>query len=449
MVRPPMAEPAHRPPPPLFRAVVLDPLQAFTRLEAAGGIALFAAALLAFVLANSPWGPAFLGLWETPVELSVGGRGFHADLRAVVDDGLMALFFLVVGMEIKRELLEGELRNPRQALLPGIAALGGMAVPGLIYVAFNRGTEGAVGWAIPTATDIAFSIGCLVLLGQRVSRGLLVFLTALAIFDDIGGILIIALFYGHGVNPEGLLWLALATLAVFSLNRLAVENGAVYALGGIALWLAFHHAGLHPTLSGVLLGLLVPAATRRPVREVLEEVRAEARASFDNGKPPEASAVLRVRSELSEALPPLERFEAALHPWVIFGVLPLFALANSGVSLAGLSAGSFLGPVFLGTSVGLFLGKQIGIFAFTRATVTAGLAASPGGARWGQVYGVSVVAGIGFTVALFIANLAFADVPHLLNEARLGVLVGSLVSGVVGTLVLRAMPLPAERTASS
>jgi Na+:H+ antiporter, NhaA family len=443
-----MAEPAHRPPPPLFRAVVLDPLQAFARLEASGGIVLFAAALVAFALANSPWAPAFLGLWETPVAVSVGGRGFHADLRAVVDDGLMALFFLVVGMEIKRELLEGELRSLRQALLPGIAALGGMAVPGLIYLAFNHGTEGAVGWAIPTATDIAFSIGCLILLGKRVSRGLLVFLTALAIFDDIGGILIIALFYGQGVNPEGLLWLAVAVLAVFSLNRLGVENGAAYGLGGIGLWLAFHRAGLHPTLAGVLLGLLVPAVTRRPVREVLDEVREDARASLATGERPGASDVLRVRSGLGEAVPPLERFVEALHPWVIFGVLPLFALANSGVSLAGMSARSLLAPIFLGTALGLFLGKQVGILGFTRAAVAAGLATTPGGARWGQVHGVSVVAGIGFTVALFIANLAFARVPHLLNEARLGVLVGSLVSGVVGTLVLRAMPLPAERTAS-
>lgn len=441
-----MAEPAHRRPPPLFQAVVLDPLQAFTRLEAAGGIALFGAALLAFALANSPWQGPFLALWETPIQLSVAGHGFQTPLRAVVDDGLMAVFFFVVGMEIKRELLEGELRHLRQALLPAIAAVGGMAVPALVYLAFNRGTEGAPGWAIPMATDIAFSIGCLTLLGKRVPRGLLVFLTALAIFDDIGGILVIAVFYGHGVNVDGLLWLPAAILAVFALGRLGVQNAALYALGGMGLWLAFLHSGLHPTLAGVLLGLLVPAVTRRPVREVVEGVSAEARA-VEQGGQLDTSDLLHIRSGLAEAIPPLQRFEHALHPWVVFGVMPLFALANSGVSLKGTSIEALAGPVFLGTALGLFLGKQVGIFAFTRASVALGFAAIPGQSGWGKVYGVSVVAGIGFTVALFIANLAFSRAPHLLDQARLGVLVGSAVSGIVGMLVLRAMPLHAPRTA--
>jgi Na+:H+ antiporter, NhaA family len=415
-----MAEPAHRRPPALFQSMVLDPVRAFSRLEAAGGIVLLVNALAAFVLANSPWKEPFLDLWETPVRVELGGLGFQATLKRVIDDGLMATFFLVVGMEIKRELIEGELRTFRRALLPGIGAAGGVLLPALIYAAFNRGGRGADGWAIPMATDIAFSVGCLVVLGHRVSRGLLVFLTALAIFDDIAGIAVIALFYGHGVNMAALVWVALAALAVFAAARLGVENALVYAAGGLAMWVAFHHAGLHGTLAGVLLGLLVPGVSRRPVGDAVRD-----------------------------AIPPLQRFEHALHPWVVFGVLPLFALANSGVSLEGISHRSLTGPVFLGIALGLFLGKQLGIFLFTYAAVKGRLAVVPGGAPWGKVYGVATVAGIGFTVSLFIADLAFGSEPALLDEARLGVLVGSLVSGVVGTVVLWAMPSRAPRRVST
>jgi NhaA family Na+:H+ antiporter len=435
-----MAEPAHRSPPPLFQAVVLDPILAFTKLEASGGIVLFLAAVLAFALANSPWQAAFHALWETPIRVGVGGAGFEASLKLVIDDGLMAIFFFVVGMEIKRELVEGELRTFRQAVLPAIAALGGMLIPAGIYLAFNRGTEGARGWAIPMATDIAFSIGCLTLLGKRVPHALLVFLTALAIFDDIGGILVIALFYGHGVSIDGLLWVLAAALAVLALNRLSVQNALLYAAGGVALWIAFHDAGLHATLAGVALGLLVPAVTRRPVRKVLDEVRAHARATLEVGDRLDTNDLLYVEDRLQEAVPPLQRFEHALHPWVAYAIMPLFALANSGVSVAEMSTRDMLAPVFLGIVAGLFLGKQVGIFGFTFAAVRAGIAGTPGGVGWGKLYGVATVAGIGFTVALFISNLAFASVPHLLNEARLGVLVGSLVSGVVGMFLLRVSP---------
>jgi Na+:H+ antiporter, NhaA family len=435
-----MAEPAFRSPPPLFQAVVLDPIRAFTKMEASGGIVLFGAAVLAFALANSPWQSDFHAFWETPIRVGVGGNGFEASLKLIIDDGLMAIFFFVVGMEIKRELVEGELRTFRQAVLPAIAALGGMLVPAGIYLAFNQGTEGAKGWAIPMATDIAFSIGCLTLLGKRVPHALLIFLTALAIFDDIGGILVIALFYGHGVSIDGLLWVLAAALAVFALNRLSVQNALLYAAGGAALWIAFHESGLHATLAGVALGLLVPAVTRRPVRKVLDEVRAHARATLELGDRLDTNDLLYVEDRLEEAIPPLQRFEHALHPWVAYTIMPLFALANSGVSLGEMSARDMLAPIFLGIVLGLFLGKQLGIFGFTFAALRAGIAVAPGGVGWGKLYGVSTVAGIGFTVALFISNLAFASVPHLLAEARLGVLVGSLVSGVVGMFLLRISP---------
>jgi NhaA family Na+:H+ antiporter len=411
-------------------------------MEAAGGLVLFGAAVLAFVLANSPWHAAVERLWTLPVELRFGELGFQASLRQIIDDGLMTVFFFVVGMEIKRELVEGELRSVRQALLPAIAATGGVILPSLIFFAFNRGSPGEKGWAIPMATDIAFSIGCVMLLGRRVPRALLVFLTALAIFDDIIGILVIALFYGGGLNVVGLAGVVLLALGVLTIARLGMESWLVYALVGVAMWIGFHQAGVNGTLAGVLLGLLIPAVTRRPVREVLGEVREHSALTLEMSERLDTSDLLYLRDQVREAVPPLQRFEHALHPWVAFLVMPLFGLANSGVSLAGMSAADLTSPVFLGTAVGLFLGKQLGIFAFTWGAVKAGAAAVPGGAPWSRVYGVAMVAGIGFTVALFIAYLAFGAEPDLLNQARLGVLVGSLVSGVSGALVLLALPAP-------
>ena len=447
-----MAEPAHRRPPPLFQSIVLDPLRAFTRMEAASGIALFGAALLAFVLANSPWHAAFERLWSIPVELDFGSLGFRASLRQVIDDGLMTVFFFVVGMEIKRELVEGELRSLRQALLPAIAAMGGVLLPSIIFFSLNRGTPGEAGWAIPMATDIAFSIGCIVLLGKRVPRALLVFLTALAIFDDIAGILVIALFYGGGLDAAGLVWVLALVVAIWMMGRLGVEHWLVYAMSGVGMWIALHDAGVHGTMAGVILGLLIPAVTRRPVREVLAEVRSHSARTLEVSETLDTNDLLHVRDGVGDAIPPLQRFEHALHPWVAFLVMPLFGLANSGVSVAGMTAADLTSPVFLGVAVGLFVGKQLGIFAFTWAAVKVGAAEVPSGAPWSRVYGVAMVAGIGFTVALFIANLAFGADAELLKEARLGVLVGSLVSGVSGMLVLRLLPaggtqpVPAQAT---
>ena len=440
-----MAEPAHRRPPPLFQSIVLDPVRAFTRMEAAGGIVLFGAALLAFVLANSPWRESFERLWAIPVTLDFGELGFQASLRQVIDDGLMTVFFFVVGMEIKRELVEGELRSPRQALLPAIAAAGGVLLPAIIFLALNRGTPGEIGWAIPMATDIAFSIGCIVLLGQRVPRALLVFLTALAIFDDIAGILVIAVFYGGGLDAAALVWALALVVAVWVVGRLGVENWLVYAAAGVGMWIALHHAGVHGTMAGVVLGLLIPAVTRRPVREVLGQLRSHSVVTLEGSEQLDTSDLLYVRDEVRDAVPPLQRFEHVLHPWVAFFIMPLFGLANSGVSVAGMTAADLTAPVFLGVAVGLFVGKQLGVFAFTWAAVKVGAAEVPGGAPWSRVYGVAMVAGIGFTVALFIANLAFGADAELLKQARLGVLIGSLVSGVSGVLVLRLFPAPAAR----
>jgi NhaA family Na+:H+ antiporter len=429
-----------RPPPRLFQ-VLAAPLQAFLRTEAKGGILLLLAALIALGLANSPWGTEWHALWELPLRVGLGDLSVQGSLHFVVNDVLMAVFFFVVGMEIKRELVRGELRTPSQAMLPAIAAVGGMVVPALIYVAFQQGGDGVRGWAIPMATDIAFSIGCLALLGNRVPHGLKIFLTALAIFDDIGGILVIALFYGSGIQPMGLLWTVVAAAAGLALNRLSAQGPVLYLGAGIALWFAFHSAGLHPTLAGVVLGLLIPAESAHSPSDVFADLRRrldERMAASGGGV--SADELAWASQTLNSTCPPLDRFEYAVHPWVAYAIMPLFALANSGVDIGGLQPKDFLSPVFLGTVLGLFVGKTVGIFAFTWSAVTARLARVPANAPWGQVLGVGAVAGIGFTVALFIANLAFAGAPVLLDESRLGILVGSALSGTVGVLLLRLLP---------
>ena len=388
--------------PSLVRAVI-GPLRDFFRDEAAGGVLLLLATLAALLLANLGSADDYQRFVEGVIPSPAGGVPVHA----FVNDGLMTLFFLVVGLEIKRELVDGELSTIRSAILPAIAALGGMIVPALIYVAFAGGTPGARGWAVPMATDIAFSIGCLTLLKGRVPSGLTVFLTALAIFDDIGGIVVIALFYGHGLQP---LWLAGAAglaAAVAGMGRRGVHGPVPVLVAGGALWFCFHRSGIHATMAGVLLGVVIP-------------VRAA------NGEKP------------------AERLIRLLHPLVAFAIVPLFAIVNAGVSVRGLTAADLLAPVCLGSALGLWLGKQAGIFAFTWAAVRLRVAGMPGRSSLAQLHGVSLIAGIGFTVALFIAALAFGDEPDLLRQAKLGILLGSAASGLCGLAVLRFAPIPRE-----
>ena len=358
-------------------------LQRFIDQEASSGILLFLAAVCALLLANS----GFSGVYGRAVER----------VQAPVDDGLMTLFFLLVGLEIKREMVSGELRTVSSAVLPAIAAAGGMLVPGAIFAALNSAAPADRGWAIPMATDIAFSIGCLTLMKKRVPVALIVFLTALAIFDDIGGIAVIAVFYARGFSPRWLLATAAVGIAVWMLARRGARSFLIYAGAGVLMWIGLHRAGVHPTMAGVLLGVLVP-------RQLLDG------------------------------------WIEKLHRPVALGIVPLFALANSGVSLAGAGAADLLAPVALGVGLGLFAGKQLGIFLFTIAAVRVRIAPMPGGASLRQLHGVAVVGGIGFTVALFIAELAFAAEPALLREAKIGILAGSLLSGIVGALLLRTCP---------
>lgn len=428
---------AARPLPSAFVAV-LRPFQVFFRLEAASAILLFGAALIALGWANSPWAHLYRAAFAFPLALSIGGTALHFTVGELVNDGLMALFFFVVGMEIKRELTLGELSSVPRAMLPAIAAAGGMAMPAIIYLLATRGTGSDHGWGIPTATDIAFSLGCLTLLKGRIPNGLVVFLTALAIFDDIGGILVIAIFYGHGIDPDWLAAAGVVTMALVLANRFFVRSGVVYAALGVLLWLALHEAGIHATIAGVVLGLAIPARPARPGREILSELHRYTGALVAKPGDEELAneELLQIEEKIEELEPPLYRFIHLWHPWVAFGVVPLFALANSGVGFQS-SELVLAHPVTLGVGLGLFLGKQLGIFSFTWAAVKLGLAPMPGNASAAQLYGIAMVAGIGFTVALFVASLAFPDAPGVLDQAKIGILLGSLTSGVVGYGLLR------------
>jgi NhaA family Na+:H+ antiporter len=421
----------------LFKAVV-GPLQDFFRLEAASGILLLCSAAIALVWANSPMRDSYTALFDAPLTIGAGESQVHFTFHHLINDGLMAIFFFAVGMEIKGELVVGELSSPSRALLPLVAALGGMVVPAAIYVVLNRSGPGLVGWAIPMATDIAFCIGCLSLLKSRVPHALVVFLTALAIFDDMGGILVIALFYGSGLHVSWLLGALAVTGGLFVLNRLQVGSGLAYAVGGVALWYTLHHGGIHATIAGVILGMMIPARASRPSQEVLTELHAHTTRLMREPREEELgnAELLAIEERLEELEPPLDRLLHLLHPYVAFLIMPLFALANSGVSLGGIGLEELTNSISLGAAMGLFLGKQLGIFLFTVLAVRLGLAPMPGEASRGKLYGVAVIAGIGFTVALFIAGLAFPE-PRLLDHAKIGILLGSLASGVVGFLVLR------------
>lgn len=429
------------PPPrpvPLFAAVV-QPLQAFFKLEAAGGILLLACAVIALAWVNLFGADGYHAVFEAPITVGAGAFVARFSLHALVNDGLMTIFFFVVGMEIKRELVSGELRTRSQALLPLVAALGGMVVPAAIYLAFNAGGPGQGAWGVPMATDIAFAIGVLTLLRSRVPYALVVFVTALAIFDDIGGILVIALFYGSGLDARWFGAAVAVAVLLWAMHRRYVRSGVAWAVAGALLWYALHHAGIHATIAGVVLGLAIPVRPRRPLAEVLHGLAGHAAslARRCGDEALDAEAVLGIEERLEDLEAPLTRFVHALHPWSSFVVMPLFALANSGVALGGAAgAAGLTGAVGAGIAVALLVGKPVGIFGFTWVAVKLGLAKLPGGASMAKVFGVSIVAGIGFTVALFIAALAFAAEPALLDEAKLGILAGSFAAGIGGAVVL-------------
>ncbi|CCQ72206.1 Na+/H+ antiporter NhaA [Magnetospira sp. QH-2] len=378
----------------------IDGRTTFLSKESAGGLALMAAAVAALLVSNSPLAGAYGSLLELPVTVSIGALGIDKPLLLWVNDGLMAIFFFLVGLELKREVLEGRLSSFDRASLPFIAAVGGMLVPALIYLAINSGTpENAVGWAIPAATDIAFALGILALMGPSVPVALKVFLLGIAIIDDLGAIIAIALFYTDNLSWQSLVLggVGLATLA--AMNRFGVKRIAPYALIGLLVWVGVLKSGVHATLAGVLVALTIP-----------------------------------MRDNAGKAI--LEKVEHGLHPWVGFFIMPVFAFANAGVSLAGLSLTQLMAPLPLGIALGLFVGKQVGVMGFTWLGVKSGLCRLPDGMGWKEVYGVACLTGIGFTMSLFIGTLAFES-PEQLNAVRMGVVIASVLSGCLGTIVLR------------
>lgn len=378
----------------------------FFKLEAAGGITLMFAAALAVILANSPLKEYYDLLLGTPVQVRIGALDIAKPLLLWINDGLMAVFFFLVGLELKREVLEGELADKRNIILPGIGAVGGMVIPALIYVFFNSGDPVAMkGWAIPAATDIAFALGVLTLLGSRVPVSLKVFLTSLAIFDDVGAIIIIALFYTSNLSIVALVAVALCLPVVYALNRTGVVAKSPYLIIGIILWTCMLKSGVHATLAGVLMAMFIPLRDRQN---------------------PECS--------------PLKELEHDLHNTVAFIVLPIFAFANAGLSFSGMSADHFLHGVPVGVALGLFFGKQIGVFGFCGATIKLGWAVMPKGMNWVSLYATAALCGIGFTMSLFIGSLAFegaADLALVFDE-RLGVIFGSLASGIFGYFLLKS-----------
>jgi Na+:H+ antiporter, NhaA family len=409
------------------------PLREYLREEAAGGVALTAAAALALAWANSPWRAAYDALWETTLAVRLGRFAIEADLRHWVDDGLMTLFFLVVGLEIKRELVAGELASWRRAALPVLAAAGGMAVPAAIYAAVNAGGPGAPGWGVPMATDIAFALGVLALLGPRVPSSLKVFLLTLAVVDDLGSIAVVALFYSRGVELGTLALAAGLLVVVAALVRAGVWWLPLHVGLGLAVWLTMWHSGVSPALAGVAMGLLTPARPTAPPEVARDVGGALAGQLADDPHPPRLREMLR---EARGTVPLAERLAHDLHPVSAFLVVPLFALANAGISLErGALAGAGAGAVLGGVVAGRVVGKLAGIAAATWLAVRLGLADRPEGASWAQLAGVATVAGIGFTVPLFVADLAFPD-GRFQAPVKVGLLAASVIAGAAGALVL-------------
>lgn len=425
---------------------IVRPLQEFLSTSTSSATLLFAAVVVALVWANVS--DSYEAFWGSTAKLQLGSTGIGKDLRFWVNDGLMTLFFLLVGVEIKRELTTGELRRPRAAALPAIAALGGMAVPALLYFAIAGSGEGARGWAIPMATDIALALGALALAARQAPSSLKPLTLTLAIVDDIGAILVIAIFYSSGGSGTALL-IALGLLGVIvALQRVQVRSVGAYVVVGVCMWYATYRAGVHPTIAGVVLGLLTPAEPFQRPAAVSVEARRTADATMDEPEPPDADAPewLRLAWLSKEAVSPLARVEHALLPWSSFLIVPIFALANAGVEISWASlAAAFTSAVSIGIIVGLVVGKPAGIWLASKLAVRTRVAELPDDVGWGDLLGMGAVAGIGFTVALFIAELAFADAPALLAEAKVGILIASAVAGAVGYFLLRVAPSPRRR----
>jgi NhaA family Na+:H+ antiporter len=432
----------------IVAAHVIRPIAAFIQSQASGGLLLMGLTLVALVWANSTWGDTYQDLWHIEFALQFGGQSLSLSLHEWINDGLMAVFFLLVGLEIKREVLVGELATPKLAALPIMAAIGGMLVPALIYALVNRGQPTMSGWAVPMATDIAFSLGVLALLGTRAPLALKVFLTALAIVDDLGAVLVIAIFYSGELDFTALSTAGLMMLALIVMNFLGVRKLTPYLLIGFVMWLTMLQSGIHAAIAGVLLAMTIPTRIRMNVPEFLarsrdlvsrfERLPRDETGLLNEG---ETTTLHAIEKAVEGVQMPLQRLEATLHTPVNFVIMPIFALANAGIVLSGVGLSQVMEPVTLGVALGLILGKAVGITLFSWIGVKIGIAVLPQRVRWKQIAGVACLGGIGFTMSLFIAGLAFTDESHLVG-AKLGILLGSLVSALLGVLLITKVKRP-------
>jgi NhaA family Na+:H+ antiporter len=408
---------------------LIKPLAAFLKIESVSGILLVICTVTALVIANSSSSHAWISFWHTEVRISIGSWELTSSLTHLINDGLMTIFFFVVGLEIKREIVDGELRSAKKAALPIIAALGGMLVPAAIFLLLQYGRDGVRGWGIPMATDIAFAVGIMTLLGRNVPAGLKIFLLALAIVDDIGAIVIIAFFYSGSIHTIALALAILGLSLVVGMNKLGVRSIAAYSIVGLGIWGAMFHSGIHPTIAGVVLGVITPGhapISRHSLVTLLLDVIDRLDGTIDRRQ-----VVGKLTEATRETVSPLERLEAALHPWVAFAIMPLFALANAGVVLQPEAASHEVARAVVG---GLVVGKPVGIFLFSWLAVNLNLAELPQGVSWRSLLGAGCLGGIGFTMSLFIAGLALHGT--LLDAGKIGTLVGSTISAVVGYFIL-------------
>lgn len=415
--------------------VLMSPFVSFAKIEAAGGILLVASTIVALLWANSQWATSYQAIWNARTSIGFGGFSLTESRREWINDGLMAVFFLLMGLEMKREVLIGELSSLRRAALPLIAAIGGSMLPALFYVAIAHDSNSIKGWAIPMATDIAFVLGVLTILGKRVPVALKIFVTALAIADDLIAVLVIAIFYTERIEWTSLT-LGMAGIALcFGINWLGVRKPIIYALIGLVVWYAVLKSGVHSTVAGILLGFAIPARTYVDREPFLKQSRYLLN-SFEAGNSVERHcAVHALHTQLEMVESPLHRIERYLHPWVSFLIMPLFAFANSGVRFLGSVASAARHPMSLGIIVGLFVGKPLGIWLFARLSVKSGLAAAPVGLSWDALFGAAWLCGLGFTMSLFIATLAFNDEISR-DMSKIGILAGSLASGICASLYL-------------
>jgi Na+:H+ antiporter, NhaA family len=451
-----MTSPPHKAPPPRAQQVAdkaFNALESFLHIEAVSGITLLLAAAVALIWANSA-AESYEHLWHTPLSFAVGDREISYSLHFWINDVLMTVFFLVVGMEIRREMHNGALATLKLASLPILAAVGGVIVPALFYLAINSSEVTRNGWAVPTATDIAFAVGVLALLGKSIPGSVRIFLLALAIIDDIVAVLIIALFYSGGLDLTGLPVAAIGILMVLGMQQIGISSAYPYVLPGAVLWCGLYKIGVHPTLAGVVLGLMTPVVSRHsaeePIAKALHAIRefSERRKNISGDAFELMEPVNQLRSAQRELLPPVVRVQMALHPWVAYAIMPLFALANAGVNLDGIDLSSdSQQAVLMGATLALVFGKPMGIVVISWLAVRIGWCRLPEGMNWSWVILIGCLAGIGFTMSIFIAMLAFSDI-ELLTAAKLGVLIASISAGIIGLLFGRLLVRRINRRAS-